>query len=338
MDSNFSSLRRRDLLAAGPLGALAALHQGHAAVPSGEPVFRFLQINDLHFAGPLQGDRGYLQANRRIEWLFERVRSRDLFPAFDFMIVLGDFVHGGTLESIQEEMPVMHAKLNGLGVPYYTVTGNHENRQSEGDDQYEAPYRAAFGSGRAHYSFVHKGIEFLILNNSGSAGRRPPEVFAERARRLESMLAANPKVPKVLCCHIPLTPVREEPVLKSSFGFNSYKTMEPEILEMVQAKSSHVRAVLSGHLHLTGKVQSGKVHHVSISGTASYPHDIAMYAVFPDRIEAEVLRLPSDLLVPETNIHGARRHKRDFTDSLHPDYSSYLMGTPAERRWMIALS
>lgn len=113
--------------------------------------------------------------------------------------------------------------------------------------------------------------------------------------------------------------------------------MEPEILEMVQSKTSRVRAVLSGHLHLTGKVQHGKVHHVSIAGTASYPHDIALYSVFPNRIEAEVIRLPYDLLVPETNIHGARRHKRDFTDTTHTDYSSYLMGTPSERRWTIAL-
>ena len=66
-----------------------------------------------------------------------------------------------------------------------------------------------------------------------------------------------------------------------------------------------MRAVLSGHLHLTGKIQLNQVHHVSISGTASYPHDVAMYSVFPDRIEAEVIRLPSDLLEPATNIHGA---------------------------------
>ncbi len=335
MHSRSSALGRRDLVA-GAAAAFASGGAGHAA-PSAEPAFRFLQINDLHFVGPRQADKGYLHANKRIDWLFDRIRARDWLPAFDFVMVIGDFVHGGALETIQEEMPLMHARLNALGVPYYTVTGNHENRQSEGDDQYEAPYRAAFGSNRAHYSFVHKGIEWIVLNNSGSASRRPAEVYAERARRLETMLAANPRLPKVLCCHIPLVPVREEPVLKASFAFSSYKTMEPEILEIVQGKSSHIRAVLSGHLHLTGKVQRGKVHHVSISGTASYPHDMALYSVFPGRIEAEVVRLPSDLLAPETNIHGARRHKRDFTDTTHPDYSSYLMGTPAERRWTIAL-
>lgn len=337
MPSNSGGFRRRDLLAAGALASLpAAAFLGQA--PASDPIFRFLQINDLHFVGPLQADKGYLRANQRIDWLFERIRANEFFPKFDFVVVLGDFVHGGSLETIQEEIPLMHAKLNALGVPYYTVTGNHENKQSEGDDVYEAPYRAAFGAGRDHYSFTHKSIEFVILNNSGSATQRPSAVYGERARRLEDMLGKNPKLPKILCCHIPLAPVREDPVLQASFGFRSYKTMEPEILEMVQGKASNVRAVLSGHLHLTGKVQRGKVHHVSISGTASYPHDVAMYSVFSDRIEAEVIRLPSDLLEPATNIHGARRHKRDFIDESHLDYSTYLMGNPAERRWTIALS
>lgn len=307
-----------------------------AAAASGEPVFRFLQINDLHFVGSRQQDRGYAGANQRIDWLFERIRSHEFLPVYDFVVVLGDFVHGGTLESIEEEMPLMHVKLKSLGVPYHTVIGNHENRQSEGDSQYERAYCEAFGKDRDHYSFVHKGVEFVIVNNSGTATRRPPEVYAHRAKRLEEMLRANPRLPKVLCCHIPLVAVREEPVLKTSFGFASYKTMEPEVLEIVQ--SSRTRAVLSGHLHLTGKVKVGKVHHVSVSGTASYPHDIALYSVYTDRIEAEIVRLPSDLLTPETNIHGAKRHKRDFTDETHPDYTSYLMGSAAERRWTIDLA
>jgi len=327
MPSSPLPFTRRSLLAGAAL----------AAAPATPPAFRFLQINDLHFVGPLQADKGYLRANQRIDWLFDRIRAREFFPAFDFIVVLGDFVHGGTLETIREEVPIMQARLEALGVPYYTVIGNHENRQAEGDPTYEGPYRSAFGTGRTHYSFVHKGVEFVILNNSGSATNRPVEVYTERLNRLQTMLSANPALPKVLCCHIPLISVRDEPILKTSFGFSSYRTKEPEILEVVQGKRSNVRAVLSGHLHLTGSAMEGRVRHVSISGTASYPHDVALYSVYADRIESEVIRLPSDLLTPETNIHGTRRHKREFTDSLHPDYTGYLMGNPGERRWTIPL-
>ena len=298
MRSSKLSIGRRELLLGGAATAAAASSMQ-------APLFRFLQINDLHYAGPRQGDKGYLRANQRIDWLFDRIRARDFFPALDFVAVVGDFIHGGTIEQIEEEMPVMHAKLEGLGVPYYTAVGNHENIQSEGDAVREGPYRKAFGDGRFTYSFVHKGVEFVVLNNSGSASRRPAEVYTERARRLSTLLSAHPELPKVLCCHIPLTVVREEPQLKTSFGFSSYKTAEPEILETVQGRGSNVRAVLSGHLHLTGAVTVGAVRHVSISGTASYPHDVALYTVYGDRMEAEVVRLPSDLLTPETNIHGA---------------------------------
>ena len=54
-------------------------------------------------------------------------------------------------------------------------------------------------------------------------------------------------------------------------------------------------------------------------------------------IETQVIRLPSHLLVPETNIHGSRRHGHDFTDAQHAEYTSYLSGGPGERRWRLEL-
>ena len=151
------------------------------------------------------------------------------------------------------------------------------------------------------------------------------------------MLRANPRLPKLLFCHIPLVAIREEAVLAKSFGFASYRVKEPEILELVEGRASHVRAVLSGHLHLTGMVREKGIAHASICGTASYPHDVALYTVFPGRIEVEVVRLPSNLLAPSTNIHGIGRHGIDYTDTAHADYSSYLMGNRAERRFTITL-
>lgn len=324
-----SSLRRRDVLALAGAPAFTS-----AAAPAA-PRFRFLQINDLHYGGPKS--QTYVNANQRIDWLFARIRAKDLLPPIDFVILLGDMIHGGTLPAIQEEMPVFREKVETLGVPFFPVTGNHENVQQESDEAHEAAYRAAFGDRRSHYAVTHKGVEFLFLNNSGSASGRPKEIYAARARELDRMLGANPSLPKVLCCHIPLTCVRDEAVLRTSFGFRSYQAGEPELLEMVQARRSNVRAVLSGHLHLTGSTVRGRVRHVSICGTASYPHDIALYSVYADRIEAEVIRLPSNLLEVTTNIHGAARHKRDFTDASHLDYSTYLMGNPDERRWKIPL-
>ncbi|MEN6537353.1 MAG: metallophosphoesterase, partial [Bryobacteraceae bacterium] len=289
-------------------GCLARTAFG-AAAP--EPLFRFLQVNDLHFKGSTVVN-SYAGANRRAEWLFERISKQDFFPRLDFVVVVGDLVHGESLEGLREELPVVREKLDALGIPFYTALGNHENVQREGDEVYEQPYRDTFGSDRVQYSFVRHGIEFIVVNNSGSAGNRPKSVFDERLQRLDRMLSANPRLPKLVFCHIPLVAIREEPVLAKSFGFSSYRAKEPELLELVEARASSVRAVLSGHLHLTGMVKEKGVAHASICGTASYPHDVALYSVFPDRIEAEVIRLPSNLLAPETNIHGFRRHGIDY--------------------------
>jgi hypothetical protein len=54
-------------------------------------------------------------------------------------------------------------------------------------------------------------------------------------------------------------------------------------------------------------------------------------------LRTQLLRLPSDLLVPSTNIHGAHRYGRDFTDATHPDYTGYLMGSAAEREVLVPL-
>ncbi|MCE5308878.1 MAG: metallophosphoesterase, partial [Acidobacteriales bacterium] len=242
-----------------------------------------------------------------------------------------------SLDGLREELPRAREILDSLGVPYYTAVGNHEVVQREGDPVYEKPYRDAFGEGRLQYSFVHRGVEFVVLNDSGSASRRPKGVFDERVRSLDRLLRANPRLPKLLFCHIPLVPIREEAVLAKSFGFGSYKVREPEVLEVVEARGSNVRAVLSGHLHLTGMVREKGIVHASICGTASYPHDVAVYTLFPGRVEIEVVRLPSNLLAPSTNIHGAGRHGVDCIDAGHPDYTSYLMGSAAERRFTIRL-
>jgi len=317
-------LTRREVILAG------------CAAMAPQPLFRFLQINDVHYMGP-SGKHGYLDANRRAEWLFERIRKRDFFPPLDFVIGVGDLVHGESLDGLREEMPIVREKLDGLEIPYYTAVGNHEDVQREGDVVFEKPYRGAFGENRLQYSFVHRGVEFIVLNDSGSATRRPQGVFDARLRGLDRLLKANPRLPKLLFCHIPLVAIREEAVLAKSFGFSSYKVKEPEVLELVQAHTSNVRAVLSGHLHLTGMVKERNVVHASICGTASFPHDVAVYTVFSGRVEVKVVRLPSNLLMPATNIHGRGRHSVDYTDRTHSDHTSYLMGNPAERRFTIEL-
>ena len=151
------------------------------------------------------------------------------------------------------------------------------------------------------------------------------------------MLQNPASLPQIACCHIPLIPLREESVLAKSFGFSSYKTKDESTMDVVKDPKYNVRAVLSGHLHITCSAVNNGIHHISIAGLASFPHDIALYSVFNDRIDVEVIRIRSNLLKPITNIHGYRRHKVDYIDKAHPTYTRYIMGNEKERRYTIQL-
>ncbi len=302
--------------------------------PSSEPLFRFLQVNDLHIQ---HEGKSYKDSNVRASWLFNALKEERYFPNPDFILGIGDIISGESIEGINNDFKYLREKfLDGLSIPFYPVMGNHECKQQEGNPEYEAPFIETYGSDRLNYSFEYEGVGFIAFNNVGTYGLPDEQEYA-RKETLKKLLQKNPSLPKIVCCHIPIIPVRKERILAKSFGITSYKTKDTSTLEVLQAPEYNVKAVLSGHLHITGSVVKDGIRHISIAGLASYPHDIALYSVFSDRIEVEVIRIPSNLLVPETNIHGARRHNKDYTDSTHPSYTQYIMGNENERRFSIPL-
>ena len=164
-----------------------------------------------------------------------------------------------------------------------------------------------------------------------------PAIRQARNEWLRGELERSPDMPTIILCHIPLVLLREEAVLAKSFGFRSYCDPDGETLKIVEAHADSVRAVVSGHLHLTGAVKHKDIWHVSVAGTASCPCDYALYTVFPDRIEVEVRQLPPDLVTPRTNIHGRPRHTEDFVDGSHRTPWEYVAGRADERSFTIPL-
>ncbi|HSQ76017.1 MAG TPA: metallophosphoesterase [Bacteroidota bacterium] len=316
----------------------AAAEPALPAEAEDQPVFRFLQINDVH----VQQEEGwthptYRDANRRAIWLIENLNNPEFFPSLDFVLLNGDMIHQGLLESNHAAFTALRALLPRIPVPYYPAVGNHEVSQREGDPEWEEPYTITYGERRQFYSFVHRGVAFVVFNNAGTGEGLEPAIYRRRADRLEAMLEEHAGTPTIVVCHIPVYPVRQPDVLARSFGFHSWKTRESEIAEIIEAHPS-VIAVTSGHLHLTGMSLHGRVPQIVFAGTASYPHDVGLFTVSASTVTVEAIRLPSHLLVPETNIHGMQRHGIDFTDEDHPSYTRYLMGTADERRFTIERS
>jgi hypothetical protein len=303
-----------------------------------EQLFYFAQINDLHVqaADPtLPYVEPYPLANERAHWLIDAINKESFCPLPEFVIGLGDMIDGDILERLAPDQEFFSEVIAPLRCPFYPVVGNHEVVQQEHSPQHLQAYIAAYGENRVNYTFDWGGVLFIAVNNSGGDN---PDNGAIRRKWLQQVLRSNRERPKILLCHIPLLPLREETVLAESFGFSSYKDADPGMLSLVEEYSETVIAVLSGHLHLTGmQVRKGIVH-LSLSGTASYPCDGAVvYDVYADRIVATIHEIPYNLAQVSPTIHGKPRHDRDFTDAGHLTAQQYQRGVEGERRFVIDL-
>ena len=233
----------------------------------------------------------YARANDKFNWWVDAVNRQ---PQPDFIVAIGDLIHGGRLDRLPVDFDLLKQLLKPLQPPLYPTLGNHEVVQNEGNPEYERPYRKMFGDDRVSYTFEHGGILFIMLNNAGAATVKDKVIHARNAW-LRDVLEKNPKKEKILCCHIPIVAVRDEKTLAESFGFVSFHAHDPELLDLVDSHANSILAVLSGHLHLTGYVERKGVHHIDIAGTASYPTDYARFAVYDNKIEMNVHQLPKEL-------------------------------------------
>ena len=342
-----SSATRRDFLktSAASLAALEmwqAIPRIAAASEASPPatsnrLFEFVQINDTHIQSPTKipaddkPPHTYARANDKFMWWVDAVNRQ---PQPEFIVAIGDLIHGGRLDRLPVDFDLLKQLLKPLQPPLYTTLGNHEVVQNEGNPTFERPYRQMFGDDRVSYTFDHGGILFIMLNNAGAAVVKE-RIIHRRNAWLRGVLEQNPRKEKILCCHIPIVPVRDEKTLAESFGFVSFHAHDPELLDLVDSHANSILAVLSGHLHLTGFVERKGVHHIDIAGTASYPSDYARFVVYDNKIEMNVHQLPKELSSAAPSIHGKARHKYDFTDNTHKTADEYERGRQDERQLTI---
>ena len=303
---------------------------------------RFFQWNDLHvhnFDVPGRS-AGYPGCNEKAAWA--AAAARGAVPGIappDFIAGIGDLIDGEIPDHSDDFRYFARQVLAGLQAPVLPALGNHENRQGEGVPASYRAYDAFWGPGWRNYLFTAGGIAFIVVDSSG-AHRAPDAVTAARLTFVERALARAAGLPILLLTHVPLVALRREEALVPSFGFSSWRNLDPGLLALVNRHAARIIAVLTGHLHMTGVRQMDGIYHITPSGTAGYPADFASYDVFADRIEVRMHRAPDHLHGDAAggDIHGVRRHGVDFTDADHPDHERYVSGNPEERHFAIALT
>ena len=208
---------------------------------SGEKVspFSFIQISDAHvgFNGPPDplGTKAFERAVDMINALPQRP---------DLVLFTGDLTHDTEDKNVHaqrmNQVLEISKRMNVSKVCY--VPGEHDAGLDGG-----ALYREHFGE--SHYSFDHRGVHFVALDN---VSRAKPEVGTDQLEWLKKDLSRFSKsAPIVVFTHRPLFDLRPDWEWFTSDG--------DDVMNVLSAYDNVT--VLYGHIHRDDEHEIGKVHH-----------------------------------------------------------------------------
>jgi 3',5'-cyclic AMP phosphodiesterase CpdA len=219
---------------AGNLFSLLGRANGERVTP-----FSFVQLSDAHvgFNGPPDplGTKAFERAVEMVNSLAQRP---------DLVLFTGDLTH----DTEDRDVHVLRMKQfqeisRRIHVPLIKcVPGEHDAGLDNG-----ALYREFFGE--SHYSFDHRGVHFVALDN---VSRAKPEVGTEQLAWLRKDLARFPRsAPIVVFTHRPLFDLRPEWEWFTSDG--------DDVMNVLSGYDNVT--VLYGHIHRDDEHAIGPVHH-----------------------------------------------------------------------------
>jgi Calcineurin-like phosphoesterase len=201
--------------------------------------FTFLQLSDAHvgFNGPPDplGTKAFERAVEMVNQLPERP---------DLVLFTGDLTHDTENKDVHAQRMKQFLDIaRRMKVPLLKcVPGEHDAGLDGGE-----MYREFLGE--SHYSFDHRGVHFVALDN---VSRAKPEVGQEQLAWLQKDLSRFPKsAPIIVFTHRPLFDLRPEWEWFTSDGDDVMNVLSP--YENV--------TVLYGHIHRDDEHAIGPVHH-----------------------------------------------------------------------------
>jgi 3',5'-cyclic AMP phosphodiesterase CpdA len=236
-----STLKRRDFLRLAAIGGGAAFASALPGWTYGrDDDFYFVQLSDAHwgFEGPAVNPDAH-------GTLPKAVAAVNALPAApDFIVFTGDLTHTTDDPAVRRErMRQFQTIVENLKVrPLYLMPGEHDASLDAG-----AAYKERFGD--THYTFDHKGVHFVVLDNvSDPAGR----VGAEQIAWLAADLDAQPAAARIVVfTHRPLFDLAPQ---------WDWATRDGAQVIDVLMKHENV-TVFYGHIHQEHHTMTGHIAH-----------------------------------------------------------------------------
>jgi hypothetical protein len=235
------------LFAATPGAAGGQMGQGH-----GSSGFSFVQISDSHIGFNKAANQ---DVTGTLKLALDKINALPGTP--DLLLHTGDITHS----SKPAEFDTAQQLIKGVkaGEAFY-VPGEHDIATDDGE-----MYLQRFGKGtkgRGWYSFTHKGVHFIGLNNCQQVDAMG-KLGDDQLSWLKSDLASLPaSTPIVIFAHIPLWMVYPE------WGWGTPDAAEA----LTYLKRFGSVTVLNGHIHqVVQKVEGNVAFHTAMSTAFPQP-------------------------------------------------------------------
>ncbi|MGA2535546.1 MAG: metallophosphoesterase [Terracidiphilus sp.] len=265
----------------------ASAADGQAAQASAGPGFSFVQISDSHigFNKPANQD-----VTGTLKLALDKINALPAEP--DLLLHTGDITHSSKAAEFDTAQQLI--KGAKAGETFY-VPGEHDIATDDG-----AMYLERFGKGskgRGWYSFTHKGVHFIGLNNCqqvDAMGKMGDDQLSWLKSDLASLSASTPIV---IFAHIPLWMVYPE------WGWGTPDAAEA--LTYLQRFGSVT--VLNGHIHQVVQKVEGNVSFHTATSTA-FPQPAPGSAPHAGPMVVPAGKLKSVLGITEVKYVGRRSH------------------------------
>lgn len=279
-----------------PTSKLFAIPAGAADGPASKRGnFSFVQISDSHigFNKPANQD-----VTGTLKIALAKINGLPSTP--DLLLHTGDITHSAKAAEFDTAQQLIQGAKAG---EVFYVPGEHDIASDDG-----AMYRERFGKGTmgtGWYSFTHKGVHFIGLNNCqqvDAMGRLGPDQLAWLKADLGGLSASTPIV---IFAHIPLWMVYPD------WGWGT-----PDAAEALGwLKRFGSVTVLNGHIHqVVQKVEGNVAFHTATS--TAFPQPAPGSAPHAGPMVVPAGKLKSVLGITEVKYIGRHSHLAIVDDSL----------------------